>query len=457
MLHEELLERIATRGSTPCLIADDHAHDYQELLTAHGRWLDALRAAGVPAGAVVSMRGDYRLKDIALLLALFTHRCVAALVPAEAADPGPLERSARVRFALSRGPSGLEVDGREPTESHPLLDGLSEAGRAGLVIFSSGSTGDPKAILHGVDGFLKKFETASKALRTLAFLVFDHIAGLDTLFYTLASGGTLVVPASRSPRAVCEAIERHRVQVLPTSPTFLRLLRLSGEYDRFDLGSLEVITYGAEPMDDGGLRWLSSTFPDSKIIQKYGTSEFGSPRARSRARDSLWLQLKSDELDAKVVDGILWIRSPGAMLGYLNAPSPFTDTGWFCTGDEAVVEGDWIRILGRKSELISVGGEKVHASQVEAVLLQLDFVEQALVYGEPNPLTGQIVCAQVKLTAEAQADADAIRQIRRHCRERLAPFSVPVRIATTEDSLASSRAKKRRRAFGHTPDDGFGG
>ena len=77
---------------------------------------------------------------------------------------------------------------------HPLLASLRERQGAGLVIFSSGSTGRAKAILHDVDRFLRKYETPGKGMRTLAFLLFDHVAGMDTLFYTLCNGGSLVLP-----------------------------------------------------------------------------------------------------------------------------------------------------------------------------------------------------------------------------------------------------------------------
>ena len=92
---------------------------------------------------------------------------------------------------------------------------------------------------------------------------------------------------------------------------------------------------------------------------------------------------------------ILEIKSKSSMLGYLNALA-LTDDGWFKTGDAVLTNGDYIKILGRKSELINVGGEKVYPQEVENVLLGHPLVEDATVYGEKNPIIGNIVCARIK-------------------------------------------------------------
>ena len=116
------------------------------------------------------------------------------------------------------------------------------------------------------------------------------------------------------------------------------------------------------------------------------------------------------------------------MLGYLNAPSPFDADGWFNTQDLVETDGDYIRILGRKSELINVGGEKVHPTEIENVLLQLDNVKDVTVRGRPNPITGEVVAAKItrwwRKTRRAQAPgapilsraARALQDSRRHRR-----------------------------------------
>ena len=93
----------------------------------------------------------------------------------------------------------------------------------------------------------------------------------------------------------------------------------------------------------------------------------------------------------------LWLRSQTAMLGYLNAPSPFDEDGWYNTHDVVEVDGPYVRILGRTTELINVGGQKVYPSEVESALLELHNVSDVTVWGEANPVTGQVVAARVSL------------------------------------------------------------
>lgn len=440
---DRLLERCDARGDATCLIEDGRAVSFEELKELRLDWRHTFERENISAGTVVGVRSGFSAGGISLLLALFERRCVVALLPADQ-EPAVYLREAQVELAFDVADDGAwsarRIEGRV---DQALLLRLRAEGGAGVVIFTSGSTGRPKAALHSVEGFLSKFDREGKPLRTLAFLLFDHIAGLDTLCYTLAAGGTLVLPDSLRPRAIAALIERHGVEVLPASPTFLNLLCVSGAGADFDLSSLRIITYGSEPMSEATLQRIGALVPHARLIQKYGTTEFGAPRAQSRARDSLWLQLKGDETDARVEDGVLWVRSPAAMLGYLNAPDPFDGDGWICTGDAVQVDGDWIRVLGRKSETINVGGEKVYPGEVEAAILELAFVEDVVVRGEQNPLTGSIVTAELTL-AEPMDEKQAGIAVRKHCRKTLARHKVPVRVTVSDTSLVSARQKKLR-------------
>ena len=442
MRFDELMKILSERGENPCLVARDEVHSSEAVVRRVDQWAEELKA--VPAGSVVGIQSRFSVEAVSLLLAVLRNRCIAALVPeSAAAETVPVEDGCiEVLFRIDRE-GGWEARPCGPRIDHPLLRELRAESTGGLVIFSSGSTGRPKAVLHSIERFLSKFDAGGKKLRTLAFLLFDHIAGQDTLFYTLCSGGVLIVPDALDIHSTCAQIEKHQVEVLPVSPTFLNLFCVSGDYRECDLSSLKIITYGSEPMSPSILYRVCEILPDVQIIQKYGTSEFGSPRARSRGSDSVWLKLKSDELETKIEDGILWVRSPRAMLGYLNAASPFDEEGWMCTGDLVERDGEWIRIRGRASELIIVGGEKVYPQEVEAAILELDFVTDVVVAGEPYPLTGQIVTARVNVL-EAQAETSVAKRIRRHCRARLDPYKVPVKVDVVTEPLASERQKKLR-------------
>jgi acyl-CoA synthetase (AMP-forming)/AMP-acid ligase II len=131
------------------------------------------------------------------------------------------------------------------------------------------------------------------------------------------------------------------------------------------------------------------------------------------------------------------------MLGYLNAPSPFTADGWFPTGDLVETDGDYLRILGRAAEVVNVGGRKVHPSIVENVLHEVDGVAEATAYGEKNALLGSIVCARIRPSTAGDPE-DLVRRIKEHCRERLAPHEVPVRVVVGDEPHHGDRYKKLR-------------
>ena len=187
------------------------------------------------------------------------------------------------------------------------------------------------------------------------------------------------------------------MELLPTTPTFLNLLLLSEAYRSHDLSSLKLITYGTEVMPDSTLQRLHEAFPGVRLQQTYGLTELGILRSKSQDSSSAWVKVGGEGIETKVVDGTLWVKAPSAMVGYLNAPSPFDAEGWMNTEDLVDVNGEYVRFLGRKSQIINVGGAKVYPAEVESVLLQMPNVADATVYGQPNPITGHIVAARLTL------------------------------------------------------------
>ena len=329
----------------------------------------------------------------------------------------------------------------EPS-SHPLFQQLKEQGSSGLILFSSGTSGAPKAMVQDFGKLLATYESRRESdLAMLALLGFDHIGGINTLLNTLSAGSLLAVPASRSPADVAATIARHRVAILPASPTFLNLLLTAGLTG--ELASLRVITYGTEPMPESLLARLKAAFPRVRFIQTFGTSETGITRTESPEPGSTFLRFEDPNLEWKVIDDELWLRSRTQIAGYLNASNErFTADGWFRTGDKVEQGPDGtLRILGRMGEMINVGGEKLMPAEVEAVVLGVAGVADCRVRGEPHPLTGQTVVVDVVST---QADQEALRSgIRTACRERLARHKVPTRV-TFVPSVSGERLKKLR-------------
>lgn len=440
-----LFKRMAATPEAIALASDEGETSYAALL-ARMSWWDAELASHDIHGQVVSIEGDYGVESIAVFLALM--RAGNIIVPICASARAHLSEYldvAEVECRIDLGGKVPVVTSTGRAADHDHYARLWAADAAGLVLFSSGSTGKHKAAVHDLTPLLEKFETPRHSYRTLVFLQLDHIGGINTLFYTLANAGTVVVASGRMPHDVCTAIERHRVELLPTSPTFLNLLLLSEEWQRHDLSSLKVITYGTEPMPASTLRRVHAAFPNVRLQQTYGLSEVGILRSQSRGPDSLWVRVGGEGYETKVVDHRLWIRARSAMIGYLNAPCPFDAEGYFDTGDLVEVEGEWLRILGRQSELINVGGSKVFPTEVENALLEMDNVEDVSVRGESSALTGQAVVVCVRLKTDEEPSAFKTR-MRLFCRDRLASYKVPVKVEFS-GPVYSERFKKMRQGM----------
>jgi acyl-CoA synthetase (AMP-forming)/AMP-acid ligase II len=125
--------------------------------------------------------------------------------------------------------------------------------------------------------------------------------------------------------------------------------------------------------------------------------------------------------------------------------SRFTEDGWFKTGDSVEESSDgYLTIVGRREDMINVGGEKVTPSEVESILMEISEVADCLVYGEHNAITGQNVAAQI--IPRAKTDLPALkRRIKKHCRKSLSPYKVPARIIFPEAALFGNRFKKSRK------------
>jgi long-chain acyl-CoA synthetase len=444
---EFLLERFAENRRAPAIVCDDHEFSYGWLTERVEHWRARLENQ-VPRGSVLAIESDFTPESVAALIAAIdTEQIVVPLTKSVAAQRDEFLQVAQVEW--SAFPNAFEGPIVEHAQrvTNTLLLSLRDRRHAGLVLFSSGSTGKSKAALHDFEPLLKKFHPKREPWCCIPLLLFDHIGGINTLLYSLSNRGCLVTLETRTPEAVCAAIERYGVEMLPTSPTFLNLLIASRAFNRYDLRSLRLVTYGTEPMAETTLKRLRDILPNAVLKQTYGLSEVGILRSKSRSSDSLWLKIGGEGYETRVVDGLLEIKAEAAMLGYLNAPSPFTPDGWFRTGDAVEVNGEYLRILGRVSDIINVGGEKVYPAEVEDVLQQMDGVVDAAVVGEDHRLVGQIVVARVEL-ATNESRAEFRSRMRRFCSERLEEFKIPQKVELVTGGLHGERFKKQRQRHG---------
>lgn len=376
----------------------------------------------VNQGDVVAIIGDFNPSSILTLLRLIDLGVVVVPLTVETAHEHEyFFESALVDVIIKDG----LINRRFNNKKHEFIESLRAKKHAGLVLFSTGTTGRPKAIIHDLTFFLKRFETPRPTLRTINFLLFDHIGGINTLLHTLFNKGVVVAPESRTVDSVLETCRKFDVEVLPTTPTFLRLMLMSGSVpDKFPT-CLKVVTYGTERMDQPTLDDLCRLLPNVDFRQTFGMSELGIVRVKSEARDSLFMKVGGEGVETRVVNNVLQIRSESRMLGYLNAPSPFDTEGWYDTKDVVDVKNDFYKVTGRISDVINVGGLKFMASEVERVALK--FPNVALVKATPkqNPITGQHVELSVQPTMEGSVDKDRFIA---YLKEKLQPHMVPKRI-----------------------------
>jgi len=420
---------------------------YGDLLNSVELANDFLLKNQILPGQVIALKGDFTPFTISCLIALINNRNI--IVPFN----NPMKEAEQVKFDVASVQKTISVDINTDISTventgfdgnHEYYSELRDLGVSGLVLFSSGTSGMPKGAVHNFQKLLQKFKTQRKSLRTINFLLFDHWGGLNTLLHTLSNCGVVLALYNRKPDYVCKFVQENKVELLPASPSFLNLMILSESYKKYDLSSLKLISYGTEPMPETTLKRAKELFPDVRFQQTYGLIELGVLRSKSKSDDSLWVKLGGEGYDLRVVNNMLEIKAESAILGYLNAKSPFTEDGYFITGDQVEVDGEYYKILGRKSELINVGGDKVYPQEVENTILMMNNVMEVTVYGQKHALMGNIVCAKV-LLKEKEDKKEFSRRLKLFCKKRLKPFQVPIKVDFQDEVLHSHRFKKTRK------------
>jgi acyl-CoA synthetase (AMP-forming)/AMP-acid ligase II len=263
-------------------------------------------------------------------------------------------------------------------------------------------------------------------------LLFDHIGGLNTLLHTLFNKGTVIAPKSRNVKYILQICKDHKVEVLPTTPTFLRMMLISGLIPNNFPRSLKIITYGTERMDQHTLDTICQLLPNVDFRQTFGMSELGIVRVKSEARNSLFMKIGGEGVETRVVNNVLEIRSTSRMLGYLNDKSPFDKDGWYNTKDVVNKKNEYYKIIGRTTEVINVGGLKFMASEIERVTLQFEGIEFAKAEGRPNPLTGQ----HVELTVQPSSNSNIDKYKHKNYLGKILPnHMIPRRIKITSINI----------------------
>ena len=316
------------------------------------------------------------------------------------------------------------------SNSDEIFKDVTNKGDTGIILFSSGTTGKPKVMVQNLTKIISSIKTPrkQKSLRFIILLMFDHIGGINTLFNCLINGSPFIIPEDRSHSLVISLINKHQVNILPTTPTFLNLLMIDESFDSSKLKSLKLITYGTERMSEVILNKLNLNLPKVKLLQTFGTSETGILKTQSKSSNSLFFKIIDDGKEYKIVDDELYLRSKTQVKGYINYNNDnFLSDGWYATGDlvETDVDG-YIKIIGRKNKIINVGGLKVLPKEIEDVINSVNGVDDSTVFSEPNNIVGNIVCA--KIFTQLENTKELKLEIKSVCRKNLDKYKVPVKL-----------------------------
>lgn len=428
------------------LVFNERVFNYADLINNIDHWKIEIKKIGIKRGKTIALFGDFTFNTISILFALIDNENI--IVPLDYSHKSKSQSKLDIAFVDTT----ISVDKNDDVEfatvnkkyaPNAFYETLRDDCKPGLVLFTSGTSGNPKAAVHDLELLLNKFKAKRRSFKTLNFLLFDHWGGLNTMFHTLSNAGVVLALKNRRPGTICSYIEKYKIELLPTSPSFLNVFLISEEYKKYDLSSLTLITYGSEPMPHSTLIKIKDLFPEVKLLQTYGLIELGVLQSKSKSNDSLWIKVGGEGFETRIVDNLLEIKSESAMLGYLNAPSPFTKDNYFMTGDEVEVDGDYIKILGRKSELINVGGEKVYPQEVENIILKLNNIAEVRVYSKKNPIVGNLICADVKLVAPEDIKEFKTR-LKSFCKQNMEKFKIPVKVEIVQDDQFNDRFKKIR-------------
>jgi acyl-CoA synthetase (AMP-forming)/AMP-acid ligase II len=342
----------------------------------------------IKQGEVVALIGDFDEKTIADFLQLTERKVILAPLTKETfADHSYFFETAQVEWVVQNGTS--RYLGKK--HGHYLFEELRVRNNPGVILFSTGTTGRPKAILHDFSFFLQRYLTPRPALVTLNFLLFDHIGGINTMLHSMFNSGLVVSIQRRNVEEVLKTCTDFRVEVLPTTPTFLRMMLMSGLIPLKFPETLKIITYGTERMDEFTLVKLTQLLPNVEFRQTFGMSELGILRVKSESNDSLFMKIGGEGVTWRVVDGVLKIKSTTRMMGYLNAESPFDEDGWYDTKDLVEVKGEFLKVIGRTNNVVNVGGLKFVTTEVESVGLAFPGIADLSVSVRSNPITGEHV------------------------------------------------------------------
>jgi acyl-CoA synthetase (AMP-forming)/AMP-acid ligase II len=319
----------------------------------------------------------------------------------------------------------------DPGELMPVRPAPRETA---MVLYTSGSTGRPKGVPLSHDGQLWAVRSRVAAARDLAaqrFLVaapLFHMNGLGTSKVALAGHAAIVLLPQFDARRYIEAIGRFGVTFLTSVPTMLALVvRETETLARTDLSSVRAVRMGSAPTTQQLIDAVKRAFPGTAVSYIYGTTEAGpvmfGPHPDGRPQADLALGWPRPQVDVRLVgpdghdaeEGMLWIRTPAIMTGYLNLPDKtrevLTRDGWYISGDilRRAPDGAYY-FVGRADDMFVCGGENIYPGEVEAMLERHPDIMQACVVPIPDEIKYEKPFAFVVTRDGRRLTEDAVKQ-----------------------------------------------
>ena len=316
-----------------------------------------------------------------------------------------------------------------------LIEMLSQSASE-ITIFTSGTTGQPKRVVHTVATLARNVRRGEQYKEHVWANAYNptHMAGTQVFFQALMNQSTMVNVFGEPREIVYQQIERYGITHISATPTFYRMLMpFEKAYP-----SVKRVTLGGEKSDKQLYEHICKIFPNAKVNNVYASTEAGSLFA---AKDDCFLIPANIRDKFRVVNDELLIHK--SLLG--QSDSFAFDGEYYHSGDliEWVNEAEGLfRFKSRKNELINVGGYKVNPGEVEDAINAIEGVQQSLVYGRANSILGNIVVAEVKLVEGASLTDLEIRKV---LASQLQDFKVPRKIQIVNE-LSMTRTGKLKRS-----------
>ncbi len=349
--------------------------------------------------------------------------------------------------ALDDDPNGTADHDPHQTPDAALQTRRPHGDDLARVAFTSGTTGDPKAVLHlhNTTNSAVRFANRGHGIVSdsvmLVFLPAGMNWGLINVLQALDAGCAAILMDVFDPVGAMQIIERERVTYFCCAPAHLIAMLNSPDLERFDLGSLQMVVTGGASCPIEVIRAFRTRLRGS-LIELYGMLETGfqswtrptdDPEAVCGTCGKAIPEVQSKTVNEHDQDcqpgevGEILSRGPSVTIGYYNNPDAnarsFTEGGWFRTGDLGTFDaGGLLRIVGRKKEMIIRGGANIYPREIEEVLYQHPDIMDAAVIGIPDARLGERTCACVVPRAGRTLDFAAVVDF---LRPKIATYKLP--------------------------------